>query len=105
MTHKYVHPDGKGFGEHHAEADDTALESRSAMWQGIHNPAGENWQVRPGEATMKDLDMASGTEVVLLEDDEERNLKRVQWTDATGVERITSIDPVFFDTHFQEVSA
>jgi hypothetical protein len=102
VTHKYIHPDGKGFGEHHVEASHPVLSERSATWQGVAHPEGGQWDVRPGELTMKDLDMPSGTEVELLEDDEDRNLKRVSWKDAQGTPRITSVEPAFFDTHFQE---
>jgi hypothetical protein len=52
---------------------------------------------------MQDLDMDSGTQVELLEDDEERGLRRVGWIDSQGTERITSVEPDFFDSHFVEV--
>lgn len=101
-THVYKHPEGKGFGEHHVEDGHPALENRSAPWQGID---GQHYEPRHGETSMADLDMKDGTEVQQLEDDEERNLKRVLWTDADGTQRITSVYPTLFDEYFQEVTA
>jgi hypothetical protein len=53
---------------------------------------------------MADLDMSPGTRVELLEHDHDRDLHRVQWVDKHGTERITSVEPEFFDAHFTEVN-
>lgn len=79
-THKYAHPGGKGFGQHHAE---------------------ESGRELPSE--MRDLDMAPGTEVEHVGSDEDRGLEIVAWTDRSGIERRTSVEPDFFASNFQEV--
>ena len=79
-THRYSHPEGKGFGQHHAEADHREL-----------------------PAEMRDLDMADGTEVEHAGTDEDRNLVIVAWTDKAGDARRTSIGPDFFVTYFEEI--
>lgn len=77
-THKYAHD--KGFGEHHAT---------------------ESGRELPGE--MRDLDMAPGTEVEHVANDEDRNLVIVAWKDLSGVDRRTSVEPDFFVSHFEEL--
>lgn len=77
-THKYVHPEGLGFGHYHKGADLTA--------------------------EMSELDLHDGTEVEHLgTTDDENDVELVAWVDQNGLDRITSIDREFFDTYFQEV--
>ncbi len=108
----YDHPEGKGLGEHHSGAD---LSTRPSIpigappgWaEGLKGQLGFLGLTPEQEAaldkhagrTMADLDMASGTEVELLEDDAD-GLKRVAWTDRHGDPRITSVEPEFFASHF-----
>jgi hypothetical protein len=79
-SYTYSHPEGRGFGEHHANASQREL-----------------------PAEMRDLDMPSGTEVEHVATDEERGLEVVAWTDLSGDARRTSVDPEFFAAHFQPV--
>jgi hypothetical protein len=79
-THRYSHPEGKGFGQHHAEAGQREL-----------------------PAEMRDLDMPPGTEVEHIATDDDRNLVVVAWTDRAGDARRTSVDPDFFVSHFEEL--
>lgn len=74
---RYYHPEGKPYGEHHA---------------------GE-----PLIAEMRELDMNDGTEVKLIALDYDNHHPIVQWVDGNGLGRITTVDPEFFDTHFQAV--
>lgn len=80
-THRYVHPEGKGLGEHHA------------------HEAG-----REHPAEMRDLDMPSGTQVEHVATDAERGLEVVAWTDLSGDARRTSVGPAFFTARFQPVT-
>jgi len=113
-THVYKHPEGKGFGQHHAGGTDlaarpaqppeaaAALRSAAAVMQ----PTPE--QAEALEAflarSMADLDMADGTEVEHTGDDAERGIKIVNWTDKHGDGRSTGITPEFFATYFQPVA-
>jgi hypothetical protein len=81
-THKYAHPEGKGFGQRHAE---------------------ESGRELPAE--MRDLDLSDGTEVEHVGTDEGRGLEIVAWTDLSGVERRTSVEPDFFASNFEEIRA
>jgi hypothetical protein len=63
----YTHPDQKGYGEH-ARGDALSAE-------------------------MTELDLKDGTEVTLLEYDADSGDPLVQWTDSTGIDRITTIGP------------
>lgn len=74
----FSHPEGKGFGQHHAEA------------------AG-----RAHPAEMRDLDMPSGTQVEHEDTDEDSGSLIVAWSDASGHPRRTSVDPEFFAGHFE----
>lgn len=78
----YGHVDGLGFGE------------------GVKADAGY------GElsAEMQELDMQDGQEVTLLEYDADNGWPHVEWVDATGVNRITTIEPAYFEEHFQPTS-
>jgi hypothetical protein len=74
----YTHTEGKGYGEHNkAEAGFGEL-----------------------SAEMTELDLKDGTEVSFLDYDAESLWPVVQWVDATGTERITTIDPDIFVTNF-----
>jgi hypothetical protein len=70
----YTHPEGLGFGEHFRGTDLTA--------------------------EMKELDLASGTEVTILEYDADTDWPLIQWVDSKGIGRITTVDPQFFDGYF-----
>jgi hypothetical protein len=80
-THRYSHPEGKGFGRHHAE---------------------ESGRELPAE--MRDLDMPPGTEVEHADTDEDSGRPIVAWADASGNPRRTSIDPEFFREHFEPMA-
>lgn len=73
-TYIYSHPEGKGFGEHYK--NDTLT------------------------AEMTELDLHDGDEVVVMEFDADTDWILIQWTDSTGIGRITTVDPAFFDDHF-----
>lgn len=77
----YSHPEGLGFGEHN-KVD-----------------AGHGDQT----AEMKELDLKDGQEVTLMEYDAESDWPLVEWTDGVGVNRITTIEPGYFDQYFQPV--
>jgi hypothetical protein len=80
-THVYRHPQGKGYGQHHAES------------AGREHPA-----------EMRDLDMPSGTQVEHAGTDEDTGALIVSWTDRTGIGRRTAVDPGFFTAHFTPVA-
>jgi len=63
----YVHPEGAGYGQH-AKGDVLTAE-------------------------MTELDLTDGTEVTLLEYDADSGWPLIEWTDATGINRITTIHP------------
>jgi hypothetical protein len=69
-----------------------------------HNPDvfgyGEQAAGGPGTSEMSSLDLADGTEVTLLENDADSGWPIVEWVDSTGLGRITTIDPILFDTQF-----
>jgi hypothetical protein len=73
----YDHPDDQGYG---------------------HSALGQ-----PLSAEMTELDMHDGTQVTLLEYDEDSGWPLVEWTDGVGLPRITTIDPDFFDLYFKSV--
>lgn len=70
----YDHPQDLGFGEHHLG--------------------------QPLSAEMAELDMVDGTVVTVLEFDAESDWPLVEWTDSKGINRITTIEPSFFDANF-----
>lgn len=70
----YTHAEGKGFGE--AAKGDVLT------------------------AEMAELDLKDGQEVIFLEYDADSDWPIVEWTDGTGIDRITTIDPVLFDSNF-----
>ena len=70
----YSNPDGFGYGEQ-------ALGSRQT-------------------SDMADIDLLDGTEVTFLEYDADSGWPLIEWVDSTGLGRITTIDPVLFDTQF-----
>lgn len=80
-THAYTHPDGKGLGQHHAEA------------AGREHPA-----------EMRDLDMPHGTQVEHLATDEDTGALIVAWTDSGGTARTTAVQPDFFAAHFEPLA-
>jgi hypothetical protein len=81
MPVKYVydHPEGKGFGEHHAT---------------------ELGRELPAE--MRDLDLPHGTVVEHAGTDDDTGAVIVAWTDKTGITRHTAIEPGFLAAHFTE---
>jgi hypothetical protein len=74
----YNHPNGLGFGEHFRGETLTA--------------------------EMTELDLASGTEVMLLEYDADTSWPLVQWVDSKGLDRITTVEPQFFQDNFGPVT-
>ena len=78
----YRHPTGLGFGEHHKGA------------------AGFGEQT----AEMTELDLQDGMEVTYLEPDADSGWPIVEWTDSTGLNRITTIDQASFDEFFTPAS-
>lgn len=81
MPVKYVydHPEGKGFGEHHAS---------------------EHGRELPAE--MRDLDMPHGTVVEHAGTDEDTGAVIIAWKDKTGVLRNTAVHPDFLASHFTQ---
>jgi hypothetical protein len=63
-----------------------------------HNAAGN-----PLTAEMSELDLVPGTTVEVLELDADSDWPLVQWTDGTGINRITTIEPNVFDQDFAPV--
>jgi hypothetical protein len=53
-------------------------------------------------AEMADLDLKPGTPVKVVGHDEDRNLVLLEWTDAQGNPRITSVEPDVFTAHFEK---
>ena len=74
----YKHHGGLGFGEHHKQ------------------DAGYGEQT----AEMTGLDIHHEQEVTLFDFDAESDWPIVEWMDDTGVTRLTTIDPEFFDAYF-----
>ncbi|HWI66840.1 MAG TPA: hypothetical protein VNS88_00415 [Nitrospiraceae bacterium] len=74
----YNHPAGLGYGEHHKQ------------------------QLGHGDQTaeMKEIDLQDGMEVTYLEPDADSSHPIVEWTDTTGLGRITTIDQATFDEFF-----
>ena len=79
MSYTFAHPEGKGYGEHHAAEAGREL-----------------------PAEMRDLDMPSGTEVEVAGTDEATGAVIVAWTDKGGVLRHTAVHADFFAEHFTE---
>lgn len=52
---------------------------------------------------MRELDLQDGSEVTVLELDADSGWPIIQWTDSIGIERLTTVDPVFFDGYFMPV--
>lgn len=110
-THVYRHPEGTGFGQHHATGDlaarpaqppEAAAALRAAMEMLNPTPEQRATMETHLSATMADLDMPDGTGVDHAGRDEEQNLELVTWTDKLGNARTTSITPELFASHFQE---
>jgi hypothetical protein len=51
-------------------------------------------------AEMDELDLKDGTEVEFIQLDEDSAWPIVEWTDTTGINRITTIDPALFEANF-----
>jgi len=49
---------------------------------------------------MHNLDLHDGTEVEFIEFDADSGWPIIEWTDSTGLGRITTIDPILFDNQF-----
>jgi hypothetical protein len=77
----YTHPEGKGFGEHvKAEAGYGEL-----------------------SAEMTELDLKDGQNVTFLDYDADSEWPMIEWVDAVGIDRITTIEPGLFDSNFSPV--
>jgi len=107
----YEHPDGLGFGAHHAEPGSLPLADRAADRHGAEG-AGQH-PAMPGELTMAHLDMPHGTIITLAPSDDdpatatrdsERDMEIICWTDAQGTPRRTSVEPAFFTSHFRALA-
>jgi hypothetical protein len=86
VTHTYNHPDGAGFGEHHASPDERALDDRLA-----HPNTPPDWP--RSTLTMTDLDLAPGTELSHVATDEDTGNLIFAWTDKQGDHRRTAFTP------------
>lgn len=75
----FSHPEGKGFGQHHADAHQREL-----------------------PAEMRDLDLPHGTQVEHVGTDEDTGAVIVAWKDKTGVGRNTAVQPEFFTANFTQ---
>lgn len=51
---------------------------------------------------MRELDLATGTAVKHVGRDDDRDLELIEWVDAQGNPRISSIEPELFASHFEE---
>jgi hypothetical protein len=51
-------------------------------------------------AEMNELDLKDGDTVTVLELDADSDWPLVEWTDAKGINRITTVDPDTFDNYF-----
>jgi hypothetical protein len=78
----YDHPDNLGYGEH----------TKQAAGYGELS------------AEMTELDLKDGTPVFVIAMDEESGWPIIDWTDSTGIYRITTIDPDVFDQYFVPAS-
>ena len=58
---------------------------------------GENALGTSLTAEMTELDLQHGAEVTLLEYDQDTDWPLVEWTDAKGINRITTVDPQYLD--------
>lgn len=78
----YNHHSGLGFGEHHK------------------SDAGY------GEITaeMRGLDLHDGQQVILFEMDADSGWPIIEWMDDTGLTRLTTVEPTFFDAYFNLTS-
>ena len=111
-THVYSHPEGLGFGQHHAAGDlaqrpaqppEAVAGLRAAMEMLDLSPEQRAKMETHLSATMADLDMASGTGVEHLGTDEDSGgAELVAWTDGFGSARVTSVAPEFFASHFHQ---
>jgi hypothetical protein len=122
--YKYEHPDGTGLGAQLAPDEDlsraaqppeVATSMRAAL--SVVSPTDSQSAELEGflSRTMDDLDMANGTEVELVMNDdpddpgyeqplEHEGLKVVEWTDAHGNPRRTSVTDEVFEANFKEVA-
>lgn len=73
----YSHPTGAGFGE---------------------AARGE-----PLTAEMTELDLKDGQEVQFMGNDADSDWPIIQWVDGVGINRITTIDPVMYESNFTPV--
>ena len=113
-THVYRHPEGLGFGQHHAGGAD--LSQRPAQPPGaiaglraameMLDPTAEQRAKMETHlaATMADLDMPDGTPVELeagAPETAEDGRPVVAWTDQFGTARRTAMAPETFTTYFK----
>jgi hypothetical protein len=49
---------------------------------------------------MNELDIQEGTEVTLLVYDEETGWPLIEWVDSKGLNRITTIDPLYLENFY-----
>ena len=54
----------------------------------------------PLSAEMNELDIQEGTEVTLLVYDEETGWPLIEWVDSKGLNRITTIDPLYLENFY-----
>lgn len=111
-THVYRHPDNYGLGHHHAGED---LSTRPHVPMGLpedHQIPEKTMEtlgfLGPQHAqTMQELDLHHGTPVAHTGRDEDRDLEIVEWADAFGIMRRTTITPADFAEFFapQEAQA
>jgi hypothetical protein len=66
---------------------------------------GELAKGEPLTAEMRELDLKDGQEVTLIAFDEDSEWPIIEWTDGTGINRITTVEPDIFDSTFQLVEA
>jgi hypothetical protein len=58
---------------------------------------------QPLTAEMTELDLKDGQEVIFLQNDDDSAWPIIEWTDAVGINRITTIDPALFESSFHPV--
>ena len=79
----YGHPMGFGLGEH------------------VRDEAGFGEM----KTDMSELDLQDGQEVTLFALDEDSGWPIINWTDSTGIDRMTTVSPELFDRFFQSAEA
>lgn len=100
-THTYRHPEGHAFGEHHArEQGRKFFDAADARRRGLTDD--EIAVLQEQHDLHRRIDLCDGTEVeldLILDG----GYHRVEWTDAEGNPRATSIAAEFFASHFTPI--